>query len=90
VIEILAALGGIQVENVLRPLVPNHQLLFVRAVLQPAPLVNADLVHVFFVWQGRSPTTHIEGTLGSLRDGGTRGLHLVRCLERDVPGSDFF
>ena len=74
----LTALGGIQVENVFRPLVPDHQLLFVRGVLQPAPLVDADLVHVFFVWQGRSPTTPIQGTLGSLRDCGSLGLHLIR------------
>jgi hypothetical protein len=86
----LAALCGIQMENVLRPLVPDHQLLFVRAVLQPAPLVNADLVYVFFVWQGRSPTTLIQGTLGSQRDGGSLWFYLIRCLERDVPGSDFF
>ena len=68
----LAGLDGIQMENVLGPLVPDHQLVLLlgRAVLQPAPLVNADLMHVFFVWQSHS-ATHVEGTLGSLRGGGS-------------------
>lgn len=85
----LAALGGIQVEYALWSLVPDHQLLLVRAVLQPAPPVNTELVHVFFVWQGHSPTTRIEGTLGSLRVDGFLGLHQSRHLDRDVPRSDF-